>query len=127
MTDIKAQIVRFDAQIEVEMSAAVVSVYAPAGVRAVVLDEVTPFLNQQTAKYLGTLSDGNIDANWSTLVRNAKGELREKFTIEVANSKGGKAFKLLSGGEKRKVRIATAMALQDLVATRHQAHRSVHR
>ncbi|WP_210241344.1 hypothetical protein [Mesorhizobium sp. B1-1-1] len=36
----------------------------------------------------------------------------------VTNATGGKIFKGLSGGEKRKVRIATALALQDLVATR---------
>jgi DNA repair exonuclease SbcCD ATPase subunit len=97
---------------------AVVKVFSPAGVRAHILDEVTPYLNQQTAKYLDTLSDGNIAATWTTLVRNAKGELREKFSIEVNNNKGGKRFSSLSGGEKRKVRVATALALQDLVATR---------
>lgn len=93
-------------------------VFSPAGVRAHILDEVTPFLNQQTAKYLSILSDGNIEANWTTLVANGKGELREKFSIDVTNAKGGKLFKGISGGEKRKVRIATALALQDLVATR---------
>src|SRR5262249_19304779 len=74
--------------------------------------------NDQTAKYLGTLTDGNIGATWSTLVKTAKGELREKFTIEVVNAKGGETFAGISGGEKRKVRIACALALQDLVARR---------
>jgi DNA repair exonuclease SbcCD ATPase subunit len=82
------------------------------------MDDVTPFLNQRTAHYLGTLSDGNITATWTTLVPNAKGELKEKFSIEVENTMGGKRFGLQSGGEKRKVRIACALALQDLVATR---------
>ena len=36
----------------------------------------------------------------------------------MTNDKGAKSFKGLSGGEKRKVRIATYLALQDLVATR---------
>jgi len=93
-------------------------VFSTTGVRGTILEEVTPFLNDQTAKYLGTLSDGNINANWSTLVANAKGELREKFAIEVTNAKGGKSFKLLSGGERRKVQLATALALQDLVGRR---------
>jgi DNA repair exonuclease SbcCD ATPase subunit len=93
-------------------------VYSPAGVRALMLDEVTPFLNDQTAKYLGTLSDGNISATWTTLVKDSKGELREKFAIEVVNAKGADTFKGVSGGEKRKVRIACALALQDLVARR---------
>jgi len=93
-------------------------VFGPAGVRAHILDTVTPFLNAQTTEYLGALADGNIHATWSTLAKTAKGELREKFNIEVENDKGGKTFKALSGGEKRKVRIATNMALQDMVASR---------
>jgi len=101
-----------------EIAEAVTKVFSPAGVRAHILDEVTPFLNQQTAKYLAILSDGNISANWTTLVKNAKGELREKFSIEVEKKSGSKSFAGLSGGEKRKVRIAAALALQDLVATR---------
>lgn len=99
-------------------ASAVVKVFSPAGVRAHILDEVTPFLNDRTAHYLATLSDGNITATWTTLVANAKGELREKFSIEVVNEKGSQKFAGLSGGEKRKVRVATALALQDLVATR---------
>lgn len=95
-----------------------VQVFGPAGVRAHILDTVTPFLNDRTAEYLGALSDGNITAVWSTLSKTAKGEVREKFTIEVATASGTDSFAGLSGGEKRKVRLACAMALQDLVATR---------
>lgn len=106
------------ADTDVAHAEAVVKVFSPAGVRAHIMDEVTPFLNARTAHYLGTLSDGNITATWTTLVPNAKGELKEKFSIEVENTTGGKKFGLQSGGEKRKVRIACALALQDLVATR---------
>lgn len=102
----------------VETAQVVTKVFSPAGVRAHILDTVTPFLNDQTAKYLGTLSDGNITATWTTLVKNAKGELREKFSIEVAKNGGAASFAGLSGGEKRKVRIACALAMQDMVATR---------
>ncbi len=95
-----------------------VDIFSPAGVRAHILDHVTPFLNAQTAKYLAVLSDGNIQATWSTLTKSAKGELREKFAIEVSSTTGGESFGLISGGEKRKVRIASALALQDLVSSR---------
>jgi len=107
-----------DVKKQLEIAEAAVKVFSPGGVRGQVLDEVTPYLNDQTAKYLGTLSDGNIRANWTTLVKTAKGDLREKFAIEVENAKGGKSFGLLSGGEKRKVQIAAALALQDLVSSR---------
>jgi len=105
-------------QAQVNLKEAVVKVFSPAGVRAHILDTVTPFLNERTAEYLNTLSDGNISAVWSTLTTTTKGELREKFNIECANDKGATSFKGLSGGEKRKVRLATMLALQDLVAAR---------
>ena len=92
--------------------------YGPAGVRAHILDNVTPFLNSRTAHYLSYLTDGNISAVWSTLSTTKSGEVREKFKIEVTSSTGAASFKGLSGGEKRKVRLATSMALQDLVASR---------
>lgn len=103
---------------EVELLADAVAVFGPAGVRAHVLDTVTPYLNDRTQDYLGALADGNIHAVWSTLSKTAKGDLKEKFNIEVTNDKGAESFAGLSGGEKRKVRLATAMALQDMVASR---------
>lgn len=95
-----------------------VRVFGPAGVRAYILDTVTPFLNDRTNHYLATLTDGNITAVWSTLDTTKKGDVRERFCIEVQSKIGASSFKGLSGGEKRKVRLACSMALQDLVASR---------
>ncbi|MET2951267.1 AAA family ATPase [Vibrio owensii] len=93
-------------------------VFSPAGVRAHLLDQVTPFLNDRTSHYLSIMSDGNITAVWTTLAKDSKGTLKEKFSIAVESETGGKSFKSLSGGEKRKVRLATYLALQDLVSSR---------
>lgn len=93
-------------------------VYSPAGVRSHILTSVTPFLNIRTAEYLNTLSDGNIVAEWSTMETTKKGEYRDKFNISVTKTGSSKSFQTLSGGEKRKVRIACSLALQDLVASR---------
>lgn len=103
---------------KVTLHSSVVEVFSPAGIRAQILDTVTPFLNDRTAKYLGILSDGNISAVWSTLSRTAKGELREKFEIAVDSKTGGSSYRSLSGGEKKKVRLSAALALQDLVSSR---------
>jgi DNA repair exonuclease SbcCD ATPase subunit len=100
------------------LSEIAVKVFGPAGVRAHILDTVTPFLNERTAEYLTTLSDGNLEAVWSTLSKTKAGELREKFCIDVQNKTGAESFTGLSGGEKRKVRLAAMLALQDLVASR---------
>lgn len=103
---------------KLECETAVMNTFSPKGVRAYILDEITPFLNERTAFYLNTLSDGNITAIWSTLQINAKGELKEKFAISVAKKSGASKFGAISGGEKRKARLACALALQDLVASR---------
>ena len=100
------------------LAKSVMEVYAPAGVRAHILDHVTPFLNSRTAHYLSALSDGNLSAEWSTGSFTKKGDMREKFSIKVSNMTGGRKFGLLSGGEKRKVRLSCAMALQDVVSGR---------
>lgn len=103
---------------DVAVKTAVANVLSPAGVRAHILDTVTPFLNARTARYLSALTDGNVTAIWSTISLTAKGEARERFAIDVVSAVGAKEFRGLSGGEKRKVRLATSMALQDLVASR---------
>lgn len=101
-----------------DLAKSAVEVFGPAGVRAHILDTVTPLLNARTAEYLNHLSDGNLSATWSTIGKTAKGDLREKFNIEVTSTTAGESFSSLSGGEKRKVRLACALALQDLVASR---------
>ncbi|HBQ8820985.1 TPA: exonuclease, partial [Klebsiella pneumoniae] len=69
-------------------------------------------------EYLSTMSDGNISAVWSTMDTTKKGEIRDKFNIAVEKAGFSKDFRGLSGGEKRKVRLACALALQDMVANR---------
>lgn len=103
---------------KLKIAEAVRDVFGPSGVRAHILDTVTPFLNDRTNHYLATLSDGEISAGWSTISVNKSGAAREKFNIEVSSVNGANSFAGLSGGEKRKVRLATALALQDLVASR---------
>lgn len=113
----KCDMDEMEASEKVSIAQAVVNVYGPKGVRAHIIDTVTPFLNDRTAQYLGGLSDGKIEAVWSTISFNKSGDMTEKFAIAVAKDESG-SFKALSGGEKRKVRLACALALQDLVASR---------
>ena len=57
-------------------------------------------------------------AVWSTMDTTKKGEIRDKFNIAVEKAGFSKDFRGLSGGEKRKVRLACALALRDMVANR---------
>lgn len=103
---------------ELDILTGVIKVFSRSGVRAHILDTVTPFLNDRTAVYLNALTDGNISAIWSTLSSNVKGEAVERFNIDVQSKVGAAHYNGLSGGEKRKVKLACAMALQDLVSSR---------
>jgi len=103
---------------ELEVTNQVVDVFSRNGVRAHILDTVTPMLNEKTAEYLTLLTDGNIQAEWTTLSRTKKDELKEKFSINVKKLNGADNFKALSGGEKKKVRLSCLLALQDLIASR---------
>ena len=103
---------------DLEVYKALKQVFGKEGVRQHVLDTVTPVLNDRTARYLNALSDGKLSAIWTTLSTTKKGEVKENFNIKVSNSVGGNSFASLSGGEKRKVRVACCLALQELVASR---------
>lgn len=95
-----------------------VEIFGPAGIRGSILTTKTPFLNQRTGYYLSMLTDGQIRAEWTTLTPIATGEVRENFSIQVTSLSSAETFDGLSGGEKRKVRLACALALQDMIATR---------
>lgn len=101
-----------------EETKCVVQVFGPSGVRAQILDQVTPLLNERTAHYLATLTDGDITAEWTTLALDAKGNLKEKFCIDVKHVRNGASYGAISGGEKQRVSLACAFAMQDLVSTR---------
>lgn len=92
--------------------------FSPSGLRAHLIDTVVPYLNAQTAKYIHMLSDGFITVEWTTRKTTKAGAQRDAFHIKADKATGGSSFKLLSGGEKRKVRLACFMALQDVVKNR---------
>ena len=105
-------------QQKLELLEAVQFTYSPKGVRYYMLEAVAPTLTVNTNKYLNLLTDGALTASWSTVVKTATGDYREKFRIETAMMGRDKEYGALSGGEKRKVRLACFFALQDVIASR---------
>jgi DNA repair exonuclease SbcCD ATPase subunit len=104
-------------QERLEILEAVQQTYSPKGLRYHMLEKVAPVLTNATNEYLTMLTDGAIQAVWSTVSKTSTGEYREKFQIEALMEDRSK-FGLLSGGEKRKVRLACFFALQDFIAAR---------
>ena len=92
--------------------------YSNSGIKSLLLDDVTPYLNRQANKYLRKLSSDHMEIVFSTQSTLKSGEVREKFSVEVINADGGSSYASNSSGEKKRVDIAINLALQSLVASR---------
>jgi DNA repair exonuclease SbcCD ATPase subunit len=95
-----------------------VNAYGNQGIKSVLLDSITPFLNKRANYYLSKLADSSIEVTFNTQVELKSGEKRDKFSVDVVNSNGDNDYKGNSNGEKRRIDIAINMALQDLVSSR---------
>jgi DNA repair exonuclease SbcCD ATPase subunit len=112
------KIVEFDDQHDGTSTASLdaefwVEAFSAQGIQSFVLDSVTHQLNRLIASYLVELSDGRISARFSTVTQNASGEWREKFKLEINNMDGGNSYVSLSGGAKRRVDVAVALAVSE--------------
>lgn len=92
-----------------------VEAFSNKGIRSVILDFVTPFLNEKANKYLTILSGSDIEVKFQTQVENAKGELKDKFDVTVMNKNGGQSYKANSAGEQKRIDLAISFAIQDLI------------
>ena len=92
--------------------------FSNSGIKSMLLDDITPFLNKRANKYLQALSGDRLSVNFTTQTQLKSGEMREKFQIEVNNEDGGDSYMANSSGEKKRVDIAINLALQDLVSSR---------
>lgn len=92
-----------------------VEAFGNKGIRSVVLDFITPFLNEKANEYLQVLSGSDISVEFQTQVENTKGELKDKFDVIVTNSNGGTSYKSNSAGEQKRIDLAISFAIQDLI------------
>jgi DNA repair exonuclease SbcCD ATPase subunit len=93
-------------------------VFSNKGIRSVVLDLVTPFLNEQANKYLASLAGSDISLTFSTQTKKADGIYSDKFDVSVTNASGGSDYSTNSAGEKKRIDLAIALAIQDLVMSK---------
>lgn len=109
-------------EVELETEAAHINFwtrgFSGQGLPSFVLDEVMPYLTERTNAYLDTLADGDITMTFSTQreLKSSKGEMRDEIDISwvIEGMPGHKP----SGGQLKKMTIATDLALMDLAATR---------
>lgn len=89
------------------------------------LDAVVPFLNEKAAHYSSFLTGGDVEITFSTRSELKSGESREAFSVTAVNAQGSSVYRANSGGEKRKVDLCVALALQQLAASRARARINV--
>jgi len=92
--------------------------FSRKGIRSFMLDKVVPFINERLNHYLTILTDGGITARFSTVKQLSSGEYREDFNLEIVNKKAADTYEGNSGGEKRRVDLAVALAFNDFISSR---------
>lgn len=95
-----------------------VKLFSNAGIRSVVLDLVTPYLNERANKYLATLTGSEIEIVFTTQVKNKDDSLADRFDVQILNASGGDTYKSNSEGEKKRIDLAISFAIQDLVLSK---------
>jgi DNA repair exonuclease SbcCD ATPase subunit len=90
--------------------------FGPQGLPSFVLDTVMPFLTERTNAYLEILADGDITMTFSSTSELKSGDVRDKIGISWMIE--GVDDATPSGGQRRKMEIATDLALMDLAETR---------
>jgi DNA repair exonuclease SbcCD ATPase subunit len=97
--------------------------FSNQGLPSYVLDSVMPFITTRTNHYLNTLADGDIVMRFDTqrILKSKKDELRDEIDISW-EIEGIDDNPPPSGGQFKKMEIATDLSLMDLVASREGKH-----
>jgi len=95
--------------------------FSNQGLPSYILDSVMPFVEKRANVYLRVLADGDIKLGFSTQ-RELKSRDEKKDEIEITWEIEGKKNYPPSGGQQKKIEIATDLALMDLVATKEGEH-----
>jgi DNA repair exonuclease SbcCD ATPase subunit len=88
------------------------------GVKGLILDSITPYLNECANHYLGILSSGTAKVEFLTHTKGADGEIKERFGVESSQDFGAASYEGASAGERRRVDLACLFALGDLAQAR---------
>ncbi len=91
--------------------------FSSSGIPSMLIDEAIPFMNQRVSYYLDQISNGRYIVSFDTISTTKGGEYRDKFSVNMFDSKTQANSKLqFSGGQTRIVDISTILTLSDLQA-----------
>ena len=92
--------------------------FSRSGIRSYLLDRIVPFLNDRVGYYLSILTDGGIEAKFSTVKQLSSGEYRDNFNLEISNRYASQTYEGNSGGERRRIDLGVALGFNDFLASR---------
>lgn len=96
-----------------------VSGFGKKGIQSFMLDSVIPFLNEKVAEYSKTIWEGETHIEFATQKLAADGKtLREDFHVIIDNNSGANEYLGNSAGERERIDLVIALAVQDLVISR---------
>lgn len=90
--------------------------FGSQGLPSFLLDSAMPYLTERANHYLEILTDGDITMKFSSTSETSAGETRDKIGIEWVIE--GIPNTTPSGGQRKRMEIATELALTDLAASR---------
>ncbi|KKL97174.1 hypothetical protein LCGC14_1837120 [marine sediment metagenome] len=82
--------------------------------KTLLFDQVCPYLEQTTNRYLEDLNNGQIKVRFSTERTMKSGDTKDEFCVTASSATGSSVFELFSGAEKQLTSFAVGMALSDL-------------
>ena len=89
------------------------------GLKSYIFDLVTPYLNQRANYYSTILTNGEIEILFSTQKELKNGDMSENFSVSGVNKFGSNVYLGNSSGERQRVDLCIALALQDLAKSRN--------
>jgi len=92
--------------------------FGPRGIKSLLFDDILPALNQHLEYYANIISEGTIQVKLLPNKTLKSGDIRDKFSIQISNSEGGKSYKDSSNGEKRQINLTFLFAIQRLARER---------
>lgn len=107
-----------DLDLEVQKLKVLDEAYGRTGLKVHILETVTPILNARANDYAARLVDGSVSIEFSTVTKLRDGTFSERFSVNVTNTQGAEGYIGCSSGEQRKIDLAIALAMSDLVASR---------
>lgn len=126
IAQLTSQIVELEAreqslQLDCDLNEFWVTGFGNQGVKQLFYENMLPAINSKANAYLSTIGNGALSVQFASQTKLQSGELRDKLDCQVQVAGGGGTYQKCSGGERRRIDLATLMAIGDISSSRVNA------